>query len=282
MNLPDGTAVAWADRPTKEVTIKVQKYRNEALALLRQHLGDEIGFDSAPLPSVARPDRRPSTPSNPPPQAPPTGLSAPPPSEDLARNRPGAGLLGLIAERGPSPARRFWAKALRRPSEWDSWYTGLDGERQVGRELERLAPKRWRVLHGVPKNNGGDIDHLLIGPGGVFSINTKTHRGASVWVGDAMAKVNGGKPAPYAAASRAEAAYVQGVLQRHCGFAVPVEPVLVFVGVASLERAATQHTVRIYREREVAALGSLTGTLTPEQVGQVFSAARYRRIWLKP
>ncbi len=30
VNLPDGTAVAWADRPTKVVTIRVPRYREEA------------------------------------------------------------------------------------------------------------------------------------------------------------------------------------------------------------------------------------------------------------
>ncbi len=151
----------------------------------------------------------------------------------------------------------------------------------MGRELERLVSYGWHVLHGVPKSNGGDIDHLLIGPGGVFSLNTKTHPGASVWVGDTMAKVNGGKPVPYAAASKAEADYVQGVLGKHCGIAVPVEPALVFVGTASLDRAATQYAVRIYQERDVAALGPLAGRLTMEQVEHVFSVARRRRIWLK-
>jgi hypothetical protein len=174
------------------------------------------------------------------------------------------------------------AKLLRQPSEWDSWYTGLEGERKVGRELERLAPHGWRVLHGIEKGNGGDIDHLLIGPGGVFSINTKTHRGASVWVGDTMTKVNGGEPKPYAAVSKAEADYVREVLGRHCDFPVPVDPVLVFVGVVSLHRAATsQHAVRLYREREVAALGPLTGRLTPEQVESVYAVARHRRVWLR-
>ncbi|MFG2927279.1 nuclease-related domain-containing protein [Streptomyces achromogenes] len=289
VNLPDGTAVAWVDRPTKTVTIKVPKYREEALALLRQHLGTGVTFGStsalpasAPGSSTARPSSRPKQPTHPRRGGPLTPLPAPPPGDDLARNHPGAGVLGLIAERGPTPAQRLWAKVLRRPSEWDSWYTGLDGERRVGRELERLASFGWHVLHGVPKNNGGDIDHLLIGPGGVFSLNTKTHPGAAVWVGDTMAKVNGGKPVPYAAASRAEADYVQGVLGKHCGFAVPVEPVLVFVGVASLDRAATQYTVRIYQSRDVAALGPLTGKLTSEQVEHVFSVARHRRIWLKP
>ncbi|WP_223855518.1 MULTISPECIES: nuclease-related domain-containing protein [Streptomyces] len=173
------------------------------------------------------------------------------------------------------------AKLLRQSSDWDSWYAGLEGERRVGRELERLSPLGWRVLHGIEKGNGGDIDHLLIGPGGVFSINTKNHRGASVWIGDSMAKVNGGKPRPYAAASLAEADFVQGVLGRYCAFKVSVEPVLVFVGIASLDRAATQYSVRIYQEREVASLGPLTGVLTPDQVEQVFAVARHRRVWLR-
>jgi Nuclease-related domain len=285
VNLPDGTAVAWADRATKVVTIKVQKYRDEALALLRRHIGDGITVGSPPS---SAPVSRPTPPvRHPNRSAPRRGVerlaSLPPlsPGVDLARNRPGASLLGMIAERGPSTAQRLRAKVLRQSSEWDSWYTGLEGERRVGRELARLSPLGWRVLHGIEKSNGGDIDHLLIGPGGVFNINTKTHQGASVWVGDTMARVNGGQPQPYAAASRAEAEYVRGVLGRYCDFAVTVEPVLVFVGVESLRRAATQFTVRIYQEREVAALGPLTGKLTPEQVERVYTVARHRRAWLK-
>ncbi|MFJ7960771.1 nuclease-related domain-containing protein [Streptomyces sp. NPDC096319] len=284
VNLPNGAAVAWADRATKVVTIKVQKYQDEALALLRRHLGDgvTVGSSSAGAAPSALAPRAPE-PSPAPERRAPRSASLPPlaPSEDLARNRPGARLLGLIAERGPSTAQRLKAKVLRQASDWDTWYTGLDGEQRVGRELARLAPLGWRVLHGIEKSNGGDIDHLLIGPGGVFSINTKTHRGASVWVGDTMAKVNGGKPHPYAAASKAEADYVRVVLGRYCDFDVPVEPVLVFVGVERLQRTATQYTVRVYQEREVAALGPLAGKLTSEQVEAVYAVARHRRAWLR-
>ncbi|MFB6577150.1 nuclease-related domain-containing protein [Streptomyces sp. NPDC056402] len=288
VNLPDGTAVAWADRATKTVTIKMRKYQDEALALLRRHLGEGLTVGSTPSPAR---ESRPAAPARQPgPSTPPTRnhrserpATLPPlsPSEDLARNRPGSRVVGMIAERGPSTLQRLKAKLLRQPSVWDSWYVGLEGERRVGRELERLSPLGWRVLHGIEKGNGGDIDHLLIGPGGVFSINTKNHRGASVWVGDSMAKINGGKPRPYAAASQAEADFVRRVLGRYCAFEVPVEPALVFVGIASLDRAATQYSVRIYQEREVASLGPLTGKLTPEQVEQVFAVARHRRVWLR-
>ncbi|WP_018529633.1 MULTISPECIES: nuclease-related domain-containing protein [unclassified Streptomyces] len=187
----------------------------------------------------------------------------------------------MLAERGPSTAERLRDKLLRRPSEWDGWYTGLRGERRVGRELERLTALGWRVVHGIAKSNGGDIDHLLIGPGGVFSLNTKTHPGATVWVGDSMAKVNRGRPYPYVSASKSEASYVREVLERHCDFSITVEPVLVFVDIASLDREVTQQVVRVYQEREVSALGPLRGVLAPDQVEQVYAVARHQRVWLR-
>ncbi|MEU9363517.1 nuclease-related domain-containing protein [Streptomyces avermitilis] len=98
-----------------------------------------------------------------------------------------------------------------------------------------------------------DIDHLLIGPGGVFSINTKHHHKKAVWGGDDAVKVDHGKPAPYARKSRAEDKRVVRVLERYCAFPVPVDPVLAFVGVTDLKVVATQLAVRVYGEREVAA-----------------------------
>ncbi|WP_328968521.1 nuclease-related domain-containing protein [Streptomyces sp. NBC_00239] len=171
---------------------------------------------------------------------------------------------------------------MRRQTEWDSWFKGLAGERIAGGELNRLTAHGWRVLHSIPLTRGGDIDHLLIGPGGVFTVNTKNLRGKSVWIGDDMVKVDHGPPKPYPAKSRAEAKHARGVLERHCPFPVDVEPVLVFVGANELPKEATQLQVRVYREREVAALGPLTGRLTPDQVDAVYAVARHRRAWLTP
>ncbi|WUW19010.1 NERD domain-containing protein [Streptomyces sp. NBC_01465] len=269
VNLPDGSSVAWADCATGKVTVLVEEHRREALALLRPLLTNRE--PSRPRPVAAPPrSRRPSTPR----------LPALTPPDDLALNRPGAALQGMLAEKGPTPGQRLLGWLLRRESEWEPWRKGLAGERRVGDELQRLHRSGWRVLHSVPLSRGGDIDHLLIGPGGVFSINSKNHQGKTVWVGDTMAEVNHGKPQPYAVKSRAEAQHVREVLERHCGFAVAVEPVLVFVGVTSLDRAATQFAVRIYKEREVAALGPLTGVLTPEQIEAVYAVARHRQVWL--
>ncbi|MEU1535292.1 hypothetical protein [Streptomyces fagopyri] len=92
-------------------------------------------------------------------------------------------------------------------------------------------------------------------------------------------KVDHGKTAPYARKSRAEAERVARVLEHYCGLPEPGEPVLVFVGMTELKVVATQLGVRVYREREVAALAPLSGVLTAERVEQVYGVARYRQAW---
>jgi len=57
----------------------------------------------------------------------------------------------------------------------DRWGRGAGGERKVGAILEGLGPE-WNVLHGVWLGRG-DIDHILVGPGGIFTVETKSHRG---------------------------------------------------------------------------------------------------------
>jgi hypothetical protein len=51
---------------------------------------------------------------------------------------------------------------------------GEQGELVVGAVLESLDG--WRVLHDVSLGRG-NIDHVLIGPGGIFAVETKSHPG---------------------------------------------------------------------------------------------------------
>lgn len=262
VNLRDGTAVAYLDRATGRVTVVRPEYRvaaNEALA----------GYVAA-LPA----DR-------PPPRPAPRPLPALDAAHDLALNRPGAALRAKLAAEGPGPLRRAADRLLRRDSPWDSWRKGLAGEQRVGRELRRLrvVASGWRVLHSIALPRGVDIDHLLLGPGGAFSINTKHHEGRTVWVGDDVVKVDHGKPHPYVRKSRSEARRVRRVLEGYCDFDVPVTPVLVFVGVRRLDRAVTQLDVRVYRERDLAALAPTNGVFSGEQVERLYEIARRGSVW---
>ncbi|MEU2154076.1 nuclease-related domain-containing protein [Streptomyces sp. NPDC019396] len=264
VNLPDGTAVGWADCKTGAITILVVGYRAEVLAMLKGRLPD-VDHARSPEP-VQSPE--------------PVRLPPLTPADDLAATSPGANLQPRLAESDPGLLKRTLAWLLRRPVDGDSWRKGIAGERRVGSELSRLERQGWRVLHSIPLPHDVDVDHLLIGTGGVFSINTKHYPEKSVWVGDDVVKVNRGRPVPHVRKSRSEAARVQRVLERCCDFPVPVEPVLVFVGVTDLKVVATQLKVRVYREREVSALAPLSGVFTADQVEEIYRIARHRQAWV--
>lgn len=56
----------------------------------------------------------------------------------------------------------------------------------VARELDRLktTDSRWVCLNSIPGGRKGTaIDHLVIGPGGVFTINAGRHPGGRAWTG---------------------------------------------------------------------------------------------------
>ncbi|MFS0694518.1 NERD domain-containing protein [Streptomyces nitrosporeus] len=209
-----------------------------------------------------------------------TGLPALTPATDLAVRRPGTALREQLGESGAAGALvRAATGALRRTKEPDARRTALAGERRVGAELRRLTRHGWRVLHSVPLPDGGEIGHLLIGPGGVFAVHAEHRPQASVRIGDGTVRVGDGEPLPYALDDRFGAGRAQAVLEAHCAFPVPVGTVVVFAGVTALEVVTTPPGVRVLRERQVSSLAPLSGVLTPTQVERVYDVARNREAW---
>lgn len=76
----------------------------------------------------------------------------------------------------------FWFSArwyARHTQENFNRYLGYFGERIVAEHLEPLKGCGWRILHDVPFENNGakfNLDHVAVGPQGVFVIETKTFR----------------------------------------------------------------------------------------------------------
>lgn len=52
---------------------------------------------------------------------------------------------------------------------------GLDGELYVGQELNQLMLQGYRVFHDFPAD-GFNIDHVLVGPSGIYAMETKARR----------------------------------------------------------------------------------------------------------
>ncbi len=277
VNRPDGEKVAWLDRKTGHITFLEDGPHDAALEALAPYLNEEPHGNSQRA-RTAQHESPPRPPTSPSVSTMPQLLS---PADDLALNRPGEALRAKVRELSPSLLERLIALLLGRRTEADSWRAGLVGERIVAAELRRLYARGWQVLHSIPLPREVDIDHLLIGPGGVFTINTKNHRGKSVWVGDDVVKVNYGAAHPYVRKSRGEAARVARALRKGCGFSVAVTPLLVFVGPTTLNVVPSLHDVRAIRERELAALAPLTGVLRPDQVSSLYAVARDRRTWLQ-
>ncbi|GAA2772384.1 NERD domain-containing protein [Streptomyces rameus] len=253
VNQLDGKKVAWFDRRTGYLELLAEEQRDAVLDALAPYL-------AASSLHVAHKALR--------------------SKDDLAGNRPGHALQTKVDELAPG----FWRWALARLSgrrlEVDSWRTGLAGERRVGVELERLVPRGWRVLHSIPLAGDVDIDHVLIGPGGVFCVNTKCHRGARVWVGDDSVRI-GGQSYPYVRKSRAEARRASVALTHACGFPVEAQPVLAFVAVAELRIVPSLRDVRVLQERDIAAFKRLKTGWGPDKVELVYTAARDRRTWVR-
>src|SRR5438132_10281710 len=89
---------------------------------------------------------------------------------------------------------------------------GATAEEHVGGLLNGLSWWEWRVIHDASLGRG-NIDHILVGPPGVFTVETKSHPGP-VRVG----RLHG--------ATLRQAQAQQRALERIVGR--PVEPLLVF------------------------------------------------------
>jgi hypothetical protein len=197
----------------------------------------------------------------------------------LARNRPGDAVRRKIRELQPNPLLRVAGRWSPR-SEIRSWSDGLIGERVTGKRLDRLRGRGWYTLHAIQWTNGTDVDHLAIGPAGVFSINSKRHRDKSVWYGDAAITVNGAVQR-HIAVSQSEARRVSRVLTRRCGVEIPVRPVISVVHAAKLKvKNANPPVLVLEVEHLDRVLSGLSPVLTSDPVAHIYGVARDAGTWV--
>jgi len=97
---------------------------------------------------------------------------------------PQAGLVGLAVA-----ALASWRLRFRPSEQARSWQRGAHGERHTARLLHRLHRDGFVVFHdlAVPGNTSANIDHLVIGPSGVFIIDSKQWTGSVLQGGDGLA-----------------------------------------------------------------------------------------------
>lgn len=175
------------------------------------------------------------------------------------------------------PRRMFGASPLSDAS-WP-WYRGALGEIAVGRILAGLGPE-WLVLHAVPVGSGwADIDHVLVGPAGVFTLNTKNHARQSIWVAGQTLMVSG-KKLRHLHNSAHEAARASKLLSTAVGAAVDVTAIVVIVEPQRLTIKEKPRQVVVLSDRQLLAfLRRRHAVLDAEQVQRVAEAAVNARTW---
>lgn len=111
---------------------------------------------------------------------------------------------------------------------------GRDGERAVAQYLEWFRSASYFVFHDIP-NGDANVDHVLVGPAGVFTIETKTlskpHRGpCKISVVSSVVHANGkALDRDPIVQAKAQAGWLKSFLAES-QMVVHVQPVVVFPG----------------------------------------------------
>lgn len=276
-----GEQVGWVDLRTGVRTIESPELADEFHKVIQTHDASTTPPPaSAPPPALASPA----------PVQPEPGVSAPavPAFLDLSLNRPGQAVRAeadarLAEMKSQSKVGTFLKRAFDVKTDERAYRVGAAGEEAVGPRLERLAKRGWHVLHSIPVGErGSDIDHLLIGHGGVYTVNTKNHPGGRVWVGEHAIRVNG-QPTKYLPKSRYEAERVRKALHRHLGEDLPVRAVLVFLTGTVLPQVTIKQMpdVLVLDRMDIPGVFKRAPQrLTAEAVERVYEVARRSATWV--
>ena len=278
----DGDDVGHVDLVGRIVVAKVPDYETE----LRDCL---IRWTSTP--EAARHEDETEAPIPSPPTE-PTAEAQPPEPEniglretgqvvrDLAANVAGAAARAKRNEvNAQAPVLNFVARALGVKTDEHAWRVGAKGEEKVANELAKLSPA-WRVLHAVEVGqHGSDIDHIVIGPPGVITLNAKRHPRGKAWVGERMVMVNGQKT-DYLRNSRFEAQRAARLLSAACGRPVAAVAAVVFVDLDDFTVKQMPADVHVTtRRRLVKWLQSLPVAIDGDAVDDIYSKARLSNTW---
>lgn len=188
----------------------------------------------------------------------------------------------LLRQHARTPPRTSFARFFGySPLSEDSvsWYRGAKGEIAVGQILATLPPE-WTSFHALPiGKKGADIDHIVIGPGGVFTINTKHHADKPVWVGGRTVMVSGQKQ-PYIRNSEYEAGRVTKLLRERMPLLPAAQPVLALVNPQKLTIKTKPEQVKVVADAGLRRwLLKRPAVLEAAELGQLAAIIDDRATW---
>jgi Nuclease-related domain len=146
------------------------------------------------------------------------------------------GRVGFVSGAAWGGAFSVWI-ALRNspPSFIENWQRGAWGEEFTADELAKLPKAEWEPVHDLP-DRGGNIDHVVLGPSGIFLLDSKKYSGIIQVVGDDLVMTNEMDASRcytdrrLLVRMRSQAARLNGELKKRTGRSPWVEPVVVVWG----------------------------------------------------
>lgn len=198
--------------------------------------------------------------------------------ETLVGRKAGGGASEMARRvRARSPVLSFLGRVTGSGTPDHSWLKGSRGEAFVGWLLGRL-PEAWHVFNDIPVGKrGANIDHLVVGPGGVFTVNTKNLRG-NVWVAPRTLLHNGYKT-HYLPKALHEARRASRLLSSAAGRRVEVQPALAILADGwTIKEKPTDVYVGTPRGTK-SWLQSLPSTLSASEVREIAAAAAKPSTW---
>lgn len=149
-------------------------------------------------------------------------------------------------------------------------YRAAVAELVAGDALEGLGPS-WDLLHDLPLTDGL-LDHLAIGPAGVFAIRTMHADGSEVVVA-AEGLAVAGEPSADVALAQAAAAEVSATL------GAPVQPLVVVVGARRLSRRGDAGVLVLASAELWRMLGRAPRALSGDEVARLSDLADLESTW---
>jgi hypothetical protein len=97
----------------------------------------------------------------------------------------------MAGESAQDRARRSREKAAKLLADAENWERGAEGEARTAQVLAGLGPG-WTVWHDLvwPGRKHANIDHLVIGPTGIFVVDSK-HWSGAITIKDEVLRQNG-------------------------------------------------------------------------------------------
>jgi hypothetical protein len=166
--------------------------------------------------------------------------------------------------------------AQGRNADFDEWRLSAKGGLKFGRRLDGLG-HGWRVLHNVDLSlRRGEIDHLVVGPPGVFTITSRCHPGRDVVVSARTVTIDGHRTA-YLSEARSHAREVSQALTESCGWTIEASAIVVLAEVGSFTvRQMPDDVAVVTAQHAVAWLRTKPARIAPMAVDQVFRVSRPR------